>query len=162
VTIARTPMVDRFWAKIDAWTTDGCWNWTASLNDSGYGVLHKPGKRGGVVRAHRFAYELLIGLIPETLVIDHLCRNRACVNPDHMEPVTIGENVRRSPIATSTINALKAECSQGHAFDAANTYVNPSGSRRCVKCRDVSRHPRTEAQKAARHNARRALTAVAA
>lgn len=78
-----------FWIKVQK--TSGCWNWQAAKNQ-GYGTF-----RGQ--RAHRWAYEKLVGPIPEGLTIDHLCRNRGCVNPSHMEPVTASENARRATAA---------------------------------------------------------------
>lgn len=72
--------------------TESCWNWTGALTTAGYGSLTKNYQR---MYAHRWSYEQHVGPIPEGLALDHLCRNRSCVNPDHLEPVTIGENVRR-------------------------------------------------------------------
>lgn len=87
------PVAERFWAKVHK--TDSCWLWTASLT-FGYGSFWD-GK--GQVRAHRFAYELLVDPIPEGLQLDHLCRIRHCVNPDHLEAVTNAENVQRGVVA---------------------------------------------------------------
>lgn len=81
-------------------SADGCWVWTGSLNSGGYGRHSLPGRR--VVPAHRFAYERAHGPIPDGLHIDHLCRNRACVNPAHMEVVTNTENTRRGLSAKLT------------------------------------------------------------
>ncbi len=82
----------RFWVRVQK--AAGCWLWTGDLNDRGYptfALLHDR-----TVYAHRYAYELLVGPIPEGLTLDHLCRVPACVNPDHLEPVTKAENIRRA------------------------------------------------------------------
>lgn len=89
----RKPTTEqRFWQKVEK-SADGCWLWAGTILPSGYGQF-RVGL--GRARAHRFAYELLVGEIPEGLTIDHLCRNIRCVNPDHLEPVTAAENVRRA------------------------------------------------------------------
>lgn len=72
----------------------GCWEWNRYRNEHGYGRLNKAGQR--TMYAHRWAYELLVGPIPVGLTIDHLCLNPACVNPEHLEPVTLSENRRRA------------------------------------------------------------------
>ena len=77
---------------------DGCWNWTLALNPNGYGRASRYGIRG---YAHRFAYMIMVGPIPKGMEIDHLCRNRACVNPEHLEPVTHLENTRRALVHRS-------------------------------------------------------------
>lgn len=113
---------ERFWSKVDK--SGECWEWTAGKYAWGYGQFSVGYKK---IRAHRWAYEHLVGPIPEGLVIDHLCRNPPCVNPAHLEPVTGAENTRRGG------NALKTHCPRGHEYDEANTrYCH--GSRFCRAC----------------------------
>ena len=86
----------------------GCWRWTKALTSSGYGHFHF---RGAYYQAHRLVYGLHRGLVPDGLIIDHLCRNRACVNPTHMEPVTHRENTRRG--VGTLLNQSKADAIRG-------------------------------------------------
>lgn len=129
------PVSERFWAKVEK--TDSCWNWTASIDRAGYGRVRN---RLGTCLAHRIAYELLIGPIPAGLVLDHLCKNTTCVNPDHLEPVTDAENRRRGDwIAANTTT----HCQRGHALDAVTAYVAPPGTKRpgtryCRKCAAIT------------------------
>lgn len=106
----------------------GCWLWTAYLDKKGYGRLRWQGKG---CKAHRLVYELLVGPIPAGLQIDHLCRVRNCVNPAHMEPVTLAENVRRG--TSGAINRTKTHCPKGHEYTADNTYTH-KGKRACKAC----------------------------
>jgi hypothetical protein len=87
----------RFWARVEK-RPDGCWIWTGVINHNGYGryTYARPDGRSLASRAHRIAYELLVGPIPDGLQLDHLCRVKACVNPAHLEPVTQDENMRRT------------------------------------------------------------------
>lgn len=117
---------ERFWAKVDL-TGDGCWEWTSSTNGRGYGTFRLGGH---VVRAHRVAYTIKHGAIPDGLVLDHLCCNKACVRPDHLEAVTQQVNSLRG----RRTYARQTHCAAGHAFDEANTYVTPSGKRQCREC----------------------------
>jgi hypothetical protein len=108
-----------------------CWQWTGLLNDEGYGHIYLPGF--GDVRSHRFAYMQLIGDIPDPLVPDHLCRNRACANVGHLEIVTVAENNLRG---LKSGPPLKTHCIYGHEFTPENTYVVPTTKyRQCVACR---------------------------
>lgn len=132
--------IKRFLPKVDASDYLGCWPWRGSIGTRGYGMfrLHS---RGPVVRAHRFAYEALVGPIPAGMTLDHLCRNRACVNPAHLEPVSNRENILRGTNPAAQ-NARRTHCRMGHEFSAENTHITPQGDRRCRACqreRDVRR-----------------------
>lgn len=120
------------------WET-GCWEWTGNKALTGYGTIKIDRK---ACYTHRVAYELIEGPIPQGLVIDHLCRNHACINPAHLEPVTIGENTRRSPINFAALNARKTHCSKGHEFTPENTYLTQRGQRQCRKCGRGGNDPR--------------------
>lgn len=87
-------IADRFWDHVDLSDPDRCWIWKRKPNAKGYGQLRNP-RTGRTTTAHRYAYELVVGPIPDGLTIDHLCRVRACVRPDHLEPVTNRENLLR-------------------------------------------------------------------
>jgi hypothetical protein len=126
-----TPSRDTlFWAKVNK--TPTCWLWTGSIIRNGYGNFYV----GDATRlAHRFAYELLVGKIPEGLTIDHLCRVRNCVNPDHLEPVTGAENTRRGEAGKHF--ADRTHCPKGHAYDEENTRYSKRGTRVCKACQDA-------------------------
>lgn len=119
----------RFWAKVDR--SGECWVWKAGQTTNGYG---KFGDTGRTWRAHRWSYELEVGHIPEGKDLDHLCRNRLCVRPDHLEPVTRLENVQRGDHGAET------HCPQGHPYDAENTYRTAQGWRMCRACMAENNH----------------------
>lgn len=126
----RGTPIERFNAKWGL-TLDGCWQWTAAASPTGYGHFWN-GER--VVAAHRWAYEYFVGPIPEGLEIDHLCRNRSCVNPQHLDPVLHVANVRRSGIDGRS----EQHCRNGHEFTSENTYTHErTGYRQCRACRAV-------------------------
>lgn len=132
----------RFWAKARQ-DESGCWLWTASTVD-GYGQI-KSERR--MVKAHRLTYEAANGPIPQGLDVDHLCRVRHCVNPEHLEAVTHVENIRRGDSLTTRRSAQEA-CKRGHPFDEANTYLWRT-SRICRTCRSEQNRARYLAKKGA-------------
>jgi hypothetical protein len=120
----------RFFAKLEVGGEGGCWVWCGCTTREGYGQFRFAGQ---TVCAHRFAFGLLRGPIPVDREIDHLCRNRACVNPAHLEVVTQRENNRRS-LSPAGRNGRKTHCARGHPFDAANTSPVRGGKRACRAC----------------------------
>lgn len=136
---------ERFLAKIEVDQKTGCWMWTASCKDSGYGQFWiKEEQR--CVPAHCWAYEFWIGPIPDGLDLDHTCHNsdtscpggrvcphRKCVNPDHLEPETRRDNLLkgRGPAA---MNAVKVRCLRGHSLSGPNLRIDSNGDRQCRTC----------------------------
>jgi hypothetical protein len=119
----------RFWSKCLPDACTGCWLWTSEVNRQGYGRVRWEGTK---LLAHRVAYEATRGPIATGLVIDHLCRTRHCVNPDHLEAVTQQENILRGTGPTAN-NAAKEACKNGHPFVGEN--IRPKGSgRECATC----------------------------
>lgn len=116
-------MPARFFAKVAK--SGDCWIWSGARGTGGYGRFRVAGRTR---EAHRVAYLMLVGPIPDGLQLDHLCRVRSCVNPAHLEPVTSRENTRRG------VTATKTHCVRDHPFDALNTYVDRNGHRWCRAC----------------------------
>ena len=112
-------------------STDGCWRFTTTqMTKGGYAWFQARGQR---FLAHRYSYEKFVGPIPEGLQLDHLCRVRNCVNPEHLEPVTCRENLLRGN-TLNAMNARKTHCVNGHEFTPENTKYRPDGRRRCAAC----------------------------
>lgn len=118
----------RFW-KGFAVQKDGCWIWKG-VKPGAYGRLWEGKTR---VLVHRFSYEIHKGPVPEGLEIDHLCRERRCVNPDHLEAVTQRVNILRG-MGTPAQNARLTMCRKGHPLSGENLYLYPNGRRRCRTC----------------------------
>lgn len=136
-------LTHRFWSKVRISKTNfykgtPCWEWTSTIHRDGYGKFWLNGKTKA---AHRLSYEDKFGKIPQGLVINHMCRNRACQNrDDHLEVVTQKVNIQKglSGFMSGIKQRLKTHCKQGHVFSKENTYVDPRGKRVCRTCNRIS------------------------
>lgn len=144
------PFEERFWANVDK--SGECWLWTAATTREGYGTIRF---NGVTTCAHRIAYELLVGPIPQGLELDHLCRTPACVNPAHLEPVTHRENMLRGR-GVAAAHASQTHCLRGHPFDEENT-LRLQGKRVCRACVQIRRRNRSARDREARLLLRRQL-----
>lgn len=122
----------RFFAKVIK--TPKCWAWIGAKGSNGYGQMQMGPRKQ---QAHRIAYELFVGPIPEGLTIDHICRFKDCVNPSHLRTMTMLENVM-----DGCVNAKKDHCPQGHKYDEANTihYRTFRYCRECKRAKDKAHH----------------------
>lgn len=143
----RKPFEERLARFVDTSDTDNCWMWTGPIDDSGYGKVQW-GR--ATLSAHRVVFTETIGPIPDGLHLDHLCKRPACVNPQHLEPVTPRENWRRSN-AITVLQAQQTHCKYGHEFDEANTR-RVGGKRWCRAC---------DRRRAREHKARKQATTPA-
>lgn len=125
-------LVERFHAKYEI-DENGCWIWQSKTRPDGYGVIWAGIEEGREVRAHRLSYEIHHGPIPEGLTVDHVCRVRACVNPEHLRLLTREDNVMVG-IGPAAENARKTICKRGHLLTDDNVYVTRSGYRNCREC----------------------------
>jgi hypothetical protein len=119
---------ERFWAKVDK--TGDCWEWTAALNNRGYGRFRMP---DGHVTAHVMSFRLTYGPVPTGKEVHHICENRKCVRPTHLQAVTHRENLLASGTLPG-INAKKTHCLNNHPFNEENTAMTKAGKRRCRTC----------------------------
>lgn len=131
--ISETERIQRFWRKVEKTVT--CWIWKGNYYPPGYGQFSLGHNRP--VYAHRFAYVLLKGPIPTGLQLDHLCRNRGCVNPEHLEAVSSQVNLLRGQ-GTTARHAAQTHCVNGHPFNRSNTYIHHKANglreRKCIAC----------------------------
>lgn len=155
----------RFWRSVLPEPNSGCWLWIGNTSNTNYGMYYTdPAKRRV---AHRVSYETLVGPVPDELVLDHLCRTRCCVNPDHLEPVTMAENVYRG-IGPSAINLTRTHCPHGHEYSDDNTHVTRRGWRVCKTCEDkrntdrLTREMAERAERVAKFKAERAAVLATA
>lgn len=136
---------ESFWERVQPEYNSGCWLWTGTVSETGYGNISVNGRSRA---AHRYAYENAVAPIPAELVTDHLCRNRCCVNPQHLEPVTVRENNLRG-VGAPAINSQKTHCKRGHEFTPENT--KPQGHwRMCRTCVRDQANARTKLKSLAR------------
>lgn len=144
----RELVAERLFAKVEVQAApDGCWNWTGGKRN-GYGALWMSGRSRPT---HRLSYELIHGPIPAGLQIDHLCRNRACCNPAHLEAVTLQENVRRGDAGKHMTEraALATHCKRGHEYTPENLLPNQR-HRHCKECRRLHWPRKNALRRAAR------------
>lgn len=125
---------ERFWAKVDK--SGDCWIWAPGKPGAGYGHFF-PGSYSGAksILAHRYAYELQHGPLPEGQHLLHKCNNRRCVNPAHLQPATEQENTDNGNDRTRSGSGPQAACKHGHAYTVSNTYTAPNGTWFCRQCK---------------------------
>jgi hypothetical protein len=128
-------LVELFMTKVSV-NTNGCWEWTAFIDKHGYGMC---GFAGKMRRAHVVAYMLFVGPFPAGMVTNHLCYNRKCVNPEHIEAVTVMENNQKKQTQANR-NTYKLFCKRGHLFDDDNTIIDKkTNARKCRACHNARR-----------------------
>ncbi len=134
---------EKFLRNFRKGSKDECWEWKGSKFVAGYGKLdYGPGKTRIQLLAHRYSYNHFVGEIPKGLVIDHLCENRACINPNHLEPTTIVDNVQRTydrkglkrSSSSPRIRFIGGKCKYGHLLEGRNVTVCKNGVIRCGEC----------------------------
>lgn len=124
--------ISKFTLKYFINQTTGCWEWTAGKSSGGYAMMYLEGK---MIYAHRWSYEYYNASIPSKHSIDHLCRVRHCVNPNHLEAVTSKENTRRGDHSNMGLyQKTKTHCPSGHEYSKENTYIKSKKYRVCATC----------------------------
>ena len=121
--------IERFFSKISVNKNNNCWEWIDSLAIFGYGSFYN----GKNLRAHRVSYAIFNGQLIDNLVIDHICRNRACVNPEHLRQVDYKTNATENSNSVAALNVIKTQCNRGHVYTDDNTFLNQKG-RTCKEC----------------------------
>lgn len=150
---------DGFWARVSPEPNTGCWLWVGRMAWNGYGLFYDCTQKRSF-RAHRKAYEIMVGQVPFGLQLDHLCRVRACVNPEHLEPVTLRENLARGlgtvPASIALVEMLKSKthCPNGHLYFPENLLSMEFGIRRCKACRIAKSRRSSEKRRRRRANDR--------
>lgn len=128
----RKPIHQRFWPMVSK-TNNGCWEWIGAKDPNGYGRINEGGHGGKSRLAHRIAYELCVGVIADGMVIDHLCRNPSCVNPAHLEQVTMLTNSLRGQ-HPKYVAYTSGVCVRGHRFDEVGVRRYADGCKGCKEC----------------------------
>lgn len=143
---------ERFEEKFTPEPNSGCWLWTAVVGRNGYGRFWRDGRQR---QAHRVSYEIHVGVVPDGLVLDHLCRVRCCVNPAHLEPVSVRENCRRGETGkvTGARTLTKTHCPNGHPYSGDNLIVTKK-QRFCRACHRAHGRRRWQRKKIAMLSAR--------
>ena len=129
----RGTLAERLEQRVEPEPNSGCWLWMGPVNSSGYGTISYNGKIMGV---HRAAYLDRYELIPDGMTLDHLCRVRRCVNPNHLQPATLKENVLRG-LSPAAMQAKRTHCIRGHALLADNLRIDDAGARQCRICDNI-------------------------
>lgn len=127
----KISLEEKFWERVVK--TNTCWNWIGYITSTGYGLIKY---EKNTIHAHRLSLSIHNIELKKDLVIDHLCRNRKCVNPNHLEQVSLRENTLRG-YGAPAVNKRKKECLNGHSFDEKNTFHTKIGTRQCRTCRKI-------------------------